>query len=412
MVIMNYPIIIGSQINSPSQGIYRPEAYGAAGDGIANDTAKVQAALDAATAAGGGTVKLDRTYGYTKTAEAPSPVGPYPVSYGLWLNSSNVIIDGGGNGVLKLLSMPTFTNPFIGFLIGNGGFSGSFPSGGWDWLEANGTWTSHVTFKDISFNHSVLTDANLLTLTTGSFNSVLAMIFCEDSLISGVTIDRAWGSTGGITLHGSSRRCTVDHCTITLTQKLGFHFDGPSDCSFSDLIVAGFLVTTAELGIMLACNTDYRHDSTRCIINHCTLSGVHTGIGTTGFDHTISNNTIHLKDDSTVHIGVDKRIGDTSLMADDAGRLTVTGNTVDHASLPRKGWAFHTSGKNATIFDGLPRIISHCTITGNTITNTDYGYVIDKQSQYNTFQYNTLNNAAISVDISSGTAIENIVSPN
>lgn len=60
---------------------FLPETYGAVGDGVANDTAAVQAAIDAAHAAGGGVVLLNGKYGWT----------------GDLIQKSNVTLQGTGN---------------------------------------------------------------------------------------------------------------------------------------------------------------------------------------------------------------------------------------------------------------------------------------------------------------------------
>jgi hypothetical protein len=64
--------------------------YGAAGDGVADDTAEIQAAIDAAEAAGGGLVFM--------------PKGTYLISSALTIQAANVRLEGAGRGVTRLLS--------------------------------------------------------------------------------------------------------------------------------------------------------------------------------------------------------------------------------------------------------------------------------------------------------------------
>lgn len=66
------------------QGIFNVQAYGAAGDGSTDDTAAIQAAIDAAEAAGGGVVQL--------------PLGTYLVSSELTIEANRIVIQGEGSG--------------------------------------------------------------------------------------------------------------------------------------------------------------------------------------------------------------------------------------------------------------------------------------------------------------------------
>ncbi len=49
---------VAMAIGSVAAGVYDVRDFGAKGDGLAKDTAAIQAAIDKATAAGGGTVEL------------------------------------------------------------------------------------------------------------------------------------------------------------------------------------------------------------------------------------------------------------------------------------------------------------------------------------------------------------------
>ena len=103
----SYPNSSGTATIVPRPQVFDVRDYGAAGDGIANDTAEIQAAIDAAASAGGGVVFF--------------PAGTYLVtpmsSPALAVTSNNITLQGSGNqntilkkttnGVLLAMSGPS-----------------------------------------------------------------------------------------------------------------------------------------------------------------------------------------------------------------------------------------------------------------------------------------------------------------
>jgi parallel beta-helix repeat protein len=403
-------------VTNPSQGIYRPEAYGVP-DGAtpATDMPLVQAALDAVTAAGGGTVRLDQTYalGYTAGHDLTQSVGPYSISYGVWLNSSNVVVDGNGTGVFVIPANPVgMAHPYVAFLAGNGGYSlsveGSYP--GWAWLMANDAGNANVTLKDFSFDCSALSDADLLALTTGALSSVLAMCHNLDSTIDGITIDRGFGSTGAISIHCSSLRCDCKNCTVTLAYNRAFHFDGPEAGTFSNLVVGGMIVDT-QTNLGIATNTDYQHDSLDCIIDSCNLSGGLYGIAIGGSGNSIINNTVNLPSDTSItRYGIVVAVN--TLTADwPASNVTITGNTIDRPGGGVKGWGILLQGQTVSPNTGLPITVEACDIESNTLgAGLAIGIRFDQEAKNNTFIHNT-NNAQTNTSLHV-TATGNVTSPN
>ena len=397
----------------PIGRIFRPEDYGTpTGTDSTIDMPLVQSAINSAVSAGGGTVRLERTYAYTHSGNQTT-LGPYRNrDYGFWVNGSNIAIDGNGTGILKIVGLPTFTNSYIGFLVGNGGYTGIYP--GWDAVEVTGTWTENVSIKNLSFDNSLLTDANLSTLTGGVISSCLLLAFCRNCEIDGITIDRGWGITGAISTHCSSILNAVRNCDIALSQRVAYWFDGTENSTFDDLTCNSFLDTTNANGLTIAINTDYSHGSARNTVKNCRLAGVHTGIGVGGEDNIVENNTITVISNNTTHVGVS--VGAlANIKGKWAGMRSIirNNNFVRDTSDGPRGFGVQLNGINANAYDGLPLESADANVYGNTFgSQLGQALVLGPQANRNTFQHNTINCATEVFDNSGGTAVGNVIGPN
>jgi len=407
---MQRPTVNWTPITSTAQGIYRPEAYGApGGTDAAVDMPLVQAAIDAAEAAGGGTVRLDKTYAYLAQG-TEAYIGCYPgVTYGFWINGSNIVLDGNNTGILKITGMPTFTTSFIGVLVGNGGYAGGAYVG-WDTIKATGTWIRNSTVKNLTFDNSALSAANIISLTVSAISSCVALCFCDYGAVQNVTIDKSWGSTGGITSHCSSLHSTIKDITITLAYHLSVHIDGSEDGTFENITITNFAIATpVGIGINCAANSDYRHGSYRNTIKNCTVSECHIGIAATGEDNVITDNTINFIDSSTTHVGIQLTTYSNVVGKYVSHANVVTGNAVTQLGV-RTSWGVYLIGENVNAYDAAALECDSHVITDNTFTNLVFGLNLYQQSKNNIFIENTLTGCiGISVDTSGGTATGNVI---
>jgi hypothetical protein len=150
--------------------VYNVKDYGATGDGVADDTAEIQAAIAAAIAAGGGVVYL--------------PVGTYKISSALTINGSRVTVQGTGPAS-KIVQSALAANIFT---VGNAV-----------------TATYGPTFRDFSVTSSSIQTAGW----------AFACEYVAQASWERVALQTAADAEAGKKLYGGIQLNKFDNCKIT-----------------------------------------------------------------------------------------------------------------------------------------------------------------------------------------------------
>ncbi|MDF2725579.1 MAG: algE1 [Paenibacillus sp.] len=184
--------------------IYSVKEYGAVGDGITDDTAAIQAAIDAAGIAGGGVVFLPPG---TYSVKRSSPARSY--NYSLLIKESNVTVEGSGMGASILKMADGENGTVLRTVINNQSIDGPLAKALSNVRIANltidGNWSNVTWAGPTGMESSGIYDQNGLTLSTTSNSKV------ENVHIKNIAQD---GLSGG-----SNRNLTIVNSIVEHTGK-------------------------------------------------------------------------------------------------------------------------------------------------------------------------------------------------
>lgn len=332
--------------------------YGAVGDGVTNDSAAIQAAINAASAAGGGTVRLNdgTTYAIGTLLTMPS----------------NVTLEGGNNTVL--LALGTLPHTMLDSA---------------DLSDGTGVYAqSNVTFRNITFDGGSRTpsaDFFLLRLHSidgltiegcafKSYNYGLVAIGGSRNVSINRTKFSDWGKTtvaaeGGSALWLSGNPVGGDDTPTSRVRGTDLDFsdarwaamyDFSYDCEFTNVNID----TVKEGGVFTALNTpdaeSHRHIYTNFNIKGITRQYISSaGFEVFGFNTTISNCNISETDAAGININAD------------TDGITVANCHIWDTVRQQASYSDYTNFGQITIIQNVGHDPNkNITITGNTLGNT------------------------------------------
>ena len=300
-VLATSALAVAGCVSRPATGVYDVRAFGATGDGVTKDTAAIQAAIDAAGAAGGGEVRvpagryvtgtlyLRSNVDFNVTAGATVEASRDPADYNKWdfcpqnnrsvpenhegghlfvcLEQTNVVLRGAGtidgNGVYFMSH--GYDESRVGRRTGMNGLGGFNPQDAIKWRPAQMIY--FVECDRVALRGLEITDAPYWSVFIHGCTHVTAKdlyihtsrqphVFNGDGLnfdccrhvdVSGCRIDTADDSLclrarGRRLLHSPSETAfvTVSNCTLSSSAeaiRIGVGSGKVHDCRFSNIVI-------------------------------------------------------------------------------------------------------------------------------------------------------------------------------
>lgn len=274
--------------NNPSYQVYNVKSptYGALGDGSHDDTVAIQAALNAANAAGGGVVYL--------------PAGQYKISAALTMYN-RITLRGDGDYVTNIVQTSTTANGLVGssliYIIiehlrltgpGTGTGEGINFTTEFDYCILRDMSTTGWGSTGIEIEQPIVTNLTRVT----SFNNGGAGIFIHDNLTTGagtsVSFDSCWthdNVSNGFSIRGMTY-CSFQACASdnhVNSGKAGYLIQGCTGFTFtgcgSEGNNYGWLLSGSSTGIVITSPYIFNTPSTGVGIYASSATNVHlTGV--------------------------------------------------------------------------------------------------------------------------------------
>lgn len=432
--------LIERLVLAPGVTTFKPSDYGSVtGTNATTDTALIQQAIDAAVAYVSAhsvavRVVLDQTYAVGARGGKITVGANRNVAYGFRIPelAHDIEVDMTAAHFVYT-QVPSLTSPntatsYTLFQIGQGwdiDVDGSWgnPQDDPNWLAARIRYTQNITIlaEGCTWDSSLLSDANLATLSGGVIGGVIQFSACLNSSLDGCDIDRGYGHTGTITCNTWCRYMTITNCTIGTSYITAFWFDGVWDSVFTNLNCHDFVATASTSGLVLAPNTDNRRVSERNTVTNCDFSEVHDGIVMQGSNNTIDGCAILLLDDNSTHEGFLIQTPSST----DRGTWECDGNIIRNCTVDRptsspsqKGYGVKLKGSATSFTGGVVRVLNslveNCNFgSGSGATEKlGQGWNLSTYAVNNTFQNNIVDGSALNFNDSGGTATGNTETGN
>ena len=342
--------------------------FGAVGDGVTDDTAAIQAAIDAVNAVGGGIVSV--------------PQGTYMINAGTFVNmKTNVTLFIDRGAELKAI-----TNNYAVYSVIRG---------------------TNVNNWSVIGNGKITGERTTHTGATGEGGECITVFGCENFIIDGLTIQDGWGDgiyIGGNATVNQSRSFTIQNCYLNNNRRNNISVTAGRDFSIINNRITNANGTLPEAGIDLEPNPSDAWDVEDCIVsNNVVWANLGSGITCSAIYHgntIISNNVVH--GNGTSGTG----IGDGIAASNSQAPVIITDNlcfenvrygirlsgasSFDQFNSSINGNTVHNNGEDGIL---IRSNIQACSVTGNIVYENDKnGISLDRDTGGTMFGIQVTNN--------------------